>query len=197
MICGIIGLPGAGKTLEAVRRALIAHKNGQHVYSNIPLNLPDDAWTLVVPETLGLVRGGFVLLDEVHLWLPARRSMQLPSSWLGMFSQTRKMGWELWWTAQHETRVDRALRDVTSWMYLAEAFVLPFEVYTYKQYEPENFRRPGHAMGRAKWRRRSKSASEAYNTMGTVKGATHTLDRDDPYATTRVARIPTVTREEF
>lgn len=189
MISGIVGKPGHGKTLEAVRRAKKAHDTGRvHVYANIPLNL--ERSTLIEPEQLSQVRGGicpckcegaFVLLDEVHLWLPARRSLQLPTSWLALFSQTRKLGWDLWWTAQHETRVDRMLRDVTSFMYLANGWSWPFEFYIYDEYEPEHFRKREARLRRDR-RLRSRSASAAYNTLGSVTGATHVRDKDDPYA---------------
>lgn len=189
MINGIVGLPGHGKTLEAVRRAVVEHGDGDtHVYANIPLNLEHSS--VVMPVELASVRAGgcecgcsrvFVLLDEVHLWLPSRRSLQLPTSWLALFSQTRKLGWELWWTAQHETRVDRMLRDVTSFMYLANAWVWPIEFYIYEMWSAESFRNPRKRM-RKDVRRRSRSASEAYNTLGSVVGADHVRDARDPYA---------------
>lgn len=196
MISGIVGRPGHGKSLEAARQALLAHRAGDtHIYANIPMNL--ERHTLVSPDgrqpgtiALTAVRPGmceckcskvFVLLDEVHLWLPARRSLQLPTSWLALFSQTRKLGWELWWTAQNEMRVDRMLRDVTSWMYLATGWGWPLEFYIYERYEPEKFRNKAYRMGRDV-RRRSRSASAVYNTLGSVAGATHVEDKNDPYA---------------
>lgn len=196
MINGILGLPGHGKSLEAVRRAGEAHKDGDtHIYANIPLKL--EHFTLVSPDgkepgtvALSWIRPGlcecsckrvFVLLDEVHLWLPARRSLQLPTSWLALFSQTRKLGWELWWTAQHETRVDRMLRDVTSWFYLAHAWGWPIEMYVYECWAPEHFRKPQHRTSVVR-RRRSRSACALYDTLGSVSGATHVQDKRDPYA---------------
>lgn len=165
------------------------------MYANIPLDL--ERFTMISPAgnepgtiALSAVRRGecscgcssvFVLLDEVHLWLPARRSLQLPTSWLALFSQTRKLGWELYWTAQHETRVDRMLRDVTSFFYLAEGWSWPIERYKYTCYEPEHFRKKGHEMGKRR-RLRSRSASATYSTLGSVAGADHVQDKRDPYA---------------
>lgn len=210
MINGIVGLPGHGKSLEAVRRAMVAHRDGDtHVYANIPLNL--EHFTLVSPDgrqpgtvALSWIRPGlcecgcarvFVLLDEVHLWLPARRSLQLPTSWLALFSQTRKLSWELWWTAQHETRVDRMLRDVTSFMYLAHAWAWPVEMYVYEMWEADHFRKPAERMTR-KRRRRSRSASAVYETKGAVTGATHVQDKHDPYAIPGAAGVVTLTESE-
>lgn len=204
MINGIVGLPGHGKSLEAVRRAVIAHDEGDtHIYANIPLNL--DRFTMVSPDgrqegtvALSWVRPGlcdcgcrrvFVLLDEVHLWLPARRSLQLPVSWLALFSQTRKLSWDLWWTAQNEMRVDRMLRDVTSFMYLAHAWSWPVEMYVYEMWEEQHFRRPDKRMKRYR-RRRSRSASAAYDTRGAVTGATHVQDKRDPYAMPELGWTP-------
>lgn len=183
-ITGIIGLPGSGKTLEAVRLAKVASEQGIHVYANMPLNLPPEKFTLFRPEELGDIRDGFILLDEAHLWLPARRSLQLPMSWLTLFSQTRKIDWlEFVWTAQHETRVDRMLRDVCAWMIHAQHYSLPFDFFTYTKYEPEKFRRP--KCGMREWRRRSASASALYDTKGGIIEATHVQDRGDPYANRR------------
>lgn len=189
MINGIVGLPGHGKSLEGVRRACEAHDRGDtHVYANLPLAL--ERFTLVTPETLALVRAGacpckckrvFVLLDEVHLWLPARRSLQLPISWLELFSQTRKLGWDLWWTAQNEMRVDRMLRDVTGWMYLATGWVWPVQFFVYEKFEPEHFRKAGRRISKDV-RRRSRRASAAYDTGGQIVRATHVQDKNDPYA---------------
>lgn len=194
MIVGIVGLPGHGKSLEGVRQAGLAHARGDcHVYANVPLNL--ERFTLVTPVSLSQIRAGscackckrvFVFLDEVHLWLPARRSLQLPVSWLALFSQTRKMGWELWWTAQHETRVDRMLRDVTAFMVLARAGLLPVEHYVYHWFPADEFRRP-QARLKKDLRRRSRSACALYDTLGSVTGADHLKDAKDPYAATPVS----------
>lgn len=189
MIVGIVGLPGHGKSLEGVREAVLAHNAGDcHVYANIPLNL--ERSTVVTPLTLASIRPGmcpckcrrvFVFLDEVHLWLPARRSLQLPVSWLALFSQTRKMGWELWWTAQHETRVDRMLRDVTAFMILANSWRWPVEFYVYEKWPADYFRNPRKRQSKDV-RRRSRAASAAYDTLGSVTGADHLKDVRDPYA---------------
>lgn len=191
-IIGIIGAPGAGKSLEAARRAKIAHDRRRfHVYTNTPVNLASS--TLVTPSTLAQAttdgcdckrrcKGKFVLLDEVHLWLPARRSLQLPVSWLSLFSQTRKIGWaEVVYTAQHETRVDRVLRDVSTYMVLAEHFTLPWEWFRYTTWEPEYFRNPSKRLTRDV-RRRSRSASDVYDTLAKIAGADHFHDKNDPYA---------------
>lgn len=189
MISGLVGLPGHGKTLEAVRQAGREHKRGDcHVYANIPLNL--ERFTLVTPVTLADVRVGacacnckrvFVLLDEVHLWLPSRRSLQLPTTWLALFSQTRKAGWNLWWTAQNEMRVDVILRDITTFVYSCNGWAWPIEFYVYERWEMRWFRNPRRRLGKS-IRRRSRSASALYNTGGSVVGADHTRDRNDPYA---------------
>lgn len=191
-ITGIIGAPGSGKSLEAARRAMVAHNDRDfHIYTNMPLTLPHS--TLITPTTLADATtdgcdcrrgcaGKFVLLDEVHLWLPARRSLQLPVSWLALFSQTRKIGWaEVFYTAQHETRVDRVLRDVSTWMVLAEHFTLPWEWFRYTTWEADYFRHPAKRLTRD-IRRRSKRASDVYDTLGKIAGADHFKDKDDPYS---------------
>lgn len=188
MITGYVGKPGHGKTLEAVRQVLLEHDAGAHVYANIPLNV--ERFTLITPATLLSVQRGecacgctrlVILLDEVGLWLPARRSLQLPMSWIEGFSQTRKSGWDLIWTSQTMRRVDTMLRDVTSFVYACNAWVWPVEMYIYERYEPEYFMDRRRRLGRDV-RRRSRRASAAYDTLLKVAAADHVADRRDPYA---------------
>lgn len=182
---GLIGRPGSGKTYELTRRALRAADQDRLVFSNYPINHPNAY--LFEPADLFELPRGLVVIDEAHLWFPARMALKLPMSWLTGISQTRKKGWDLLWSAQHETRVDRVVRDITNWMHLASAWFTHNNhpvFFTYKTWEPELFRRRGHNMGGG-INLFSTRVAQAYNTHGAVMHASHTQAKDDPYATGR------------
>lgn len=179
---GWIGRPGAGKTWTLTARALRARRRGQPVYSNYPI---DGCW-LFGPDDLLHLPPGLIVIDEAHIWFPARQAMRLPPSWLAMLSQTRKNGWDLIWSAQHEARVDRVLRDVTSWMYLTTAWFGPPgrpRWFRTQQFEPEEFRRAGKAVA-TRWQRRTDKISKSYDTYNQITVAQHAQRDDDVYAST-------------
>ena len=65
---------------------------------------------------------GLVLLDEVHLVLPAGSHQRLDPDWYAKLSQTRKDGHDLIYTSQHETKVLKQLRDNTNYGWVCEAW---------------------------------------------------------------------------
>lgn len=185
MIEGYIGRPGSGKTLWMTKRAVSAAERGLRVFTNYPIRHPG-VW-LFEPDQLLELPEGMVVIDEAHLWFPARGSLALPMSWLAGMSQTRKMGWHLLWSAQHENRVDRVIRDVTNWMHLCRAWSLkkdesrPPGLFTIRTWEPEVFRVKKRSAG-ASFMRFPKREAEMYSTFGAVTEAKHTRRADDPYA---------------
>ena len=114
-------------------------------------------------------------------------SLKLPMSWLAGMSQTRKAGWDLLWCAQHESRVDRAIRDVTSWMWLCGAWGEwdghPI-LFSRRSWEPEFFRRPDRQQTRS-FNFFDRRVAEAYNTWESLTQADHTRDPKDVYANAR------------
>lgn len=179
---GLIGKPGSGKTYELTRRVLEEADRDRLVFTNYAVAHPNVY--MFEPDQLLDLPPGLVVIDEAHLWFPARMSLRLPMSWLAGMSQTRKKGWDLIWSAQHETRVDRAIRDVTEWQWLCESWFKhnghPL-LFVAKSYEPEEFRRKGKEMTRYVhfFNRR---VAEAYNTHETLVQAGHTHQKDDAYA---------------
>lgn len=198
MIEGYIGRPGSGKSYTLTARAIELAKRGRTVFSNYPINF-ENCYTFV-PEQLLDLPPGVIVIDEAHLWFPARMSLKLPPSWLAMLSQTRKNGWDLLWCAQHEARIDRVIRDISSWQWLCTAW---FErqghpmFFRATSYEPEFFRRPDRAMTtRTRWF--SKEVADAYNTFERLATAQHLNDDRDAYASSssseRKRRQDTATR---
>lgn len=188
---GLIGRPGAGKTYELTRRALREADRDRMVFSNYPIAHPN-IW-LFEPDQLMDLPPGLVVLDEAHLWFPARMALKLPMSWLAGMSQTRKAGWDMIWAAQHETRVDKVVRDVTSWMWLSAAWFggegSPPRLFSATCWEPEFFRRPKKHRVRS-WSMFSDRVARAYDTHGRIEQATHTQVAEDAYAARSASSSP-------
>lgn len=179
MIEGYVGRPGSGKTYTLTKRVLkIADK--RPVFSNYPIDHPNV--TMFQPKDLMSLPSGVIVLDEAHLYFPARGALKLPMSWLTMLSQTRKMGWDLLWSTQHERRIDAVVRDVTNLMWWCKTYGAgsgtPW-LFTARAYEPEYFRKPKMAMLRT-WHRFSPKVAAAYDTFGFVQEADH-LRTGDAY----------------
>lgn len=180
MIEGWIGRPGSGKTYTLTARALSERARGREVFANYPI---DGCWTFGADDLLDLPPG-LIVIDEAHLWFPARKAMALPPSWLAMLSQTRKNGWDLIWSAQHETRVDRIVRDISNWMWLTTAWFGPKgrpRMFKTECFEPESFRKPGKAV-EVKWYPRTNKVCRSYDTMVRLEGAEHARSENDRYA---------------
>lgn len=180
MIEGYIGRPGSGKSYTLSERALREAKRGRDVFCNYSL-----AGTYsFTPDQLLDLPPGLVVIDEAHLWFPARMSLRLPPSWLAMVSQTRKNGWDILWAAQHESRVDRALRDVSSWQWLCSAWLSwagrPM-FFKATSYEPEFFRDPKRKSVTT-FRMFSPRVAAAYDTYQRLTVAEHATSHSDVYA---------------
>ena len=182
MIQGLIGRPGSGKsyTLTAMAREVAAQ--GRNVYANYAINSPN-CYTFTAEQLLDLPPG-LIVIDEAHLWFPARMALKLPPSWLAMLSQTRKNGWDLLWAAQHENRVDRIVRDISSYMWLCNAWWKMDghpALFTARCWEPETFRQPKKSVAN---RRRfySPANAKAYDTFQRLEVAAHAQSSTDAYA---------------
>jgi len=116
---GYLGLPGAGKTYSMVHEVVHRRKRNPHlrVYSNMWLDLPGDGDFIQLQDWEELLdaRDGLVLLDEINLWMPSRAWAKLPGPLLWKWAQVRKSGLDVIWTAQHQARVDKLVRELT-WM---------------------------------------------------------------------------------
>lgn len=122
LITGIFGLPGQGKTYEAVRQVIKAADGGRQCYSTTPINHPnvmqieyDDIVDPWLPP-------GLILCDEVHLVLSYTVWSKLDPKWFEKLSQTRKDGHDLVYTSQHESKVLKQLRDNTNWGWITKSW---------------------------------------------------------------------------
>ena len=122
MIEGIFGLPGQGKTYEAVRRLLLEADSGRQCYSVTPINHPN-VELVTYDECLDpFLPPGLIFWDEVHLILGANDYRGLKPEWYEKLSQTRKDGHDLIYTSQHESKVLKQLRDNTNYGWVCNAW---------------------------------------------------------------------------
>ncbi|MCA1706135.1 MAG: zonular occludens toxin domain-containing protein [Actinobacteria bacterium] len=190
MIEGYIGRPGSGKSYSMTARAFRKGQRYDAVYANYRLQVPGFNYLRGPEDLLKLKaessRKVLVLIDEVHLWLPARMAMKLPPSLWMQLSQTRKAGWDLHWAAQHESRVDRVLRDVTNWFWYCTSWgqgVNPLDrplLFVNTRYEPERYRKKKSAISRVPRLFSSKIAA-LYDTRESLAVAGHVAAMADPY----------------
>lgn len=183
---GYIGRPGSGKSYTLTDRAIQEARRGHQVFANYSIVYDgpggENIWRFR-PEQLLDLPAGFIVIDEAHLWFPARMALRLPPSWLAMLSQTRKNGWNLLYAAQHEARVDRVLRDVSSHMWLCGAWFRtgghPL-LFTADCFEPEYFRRPKKRISR-RYRWFNQQVASSYDTFERLVVAEHAQRDDDAY----------------
>lgn len=124
MIEGIFGRPGRGKTYEGVRRLLLEADAGRQCFSVTPINHPNVELIRYSDLVDPYLPPGLILLDEVHLKLPAGSpsTVKLDEDWYAKLSQTRKDGHDLLYTSQHESKVLKQLRDNTDYGWSCEAW---------------------------------------------------------------------------
>lgn len=131
-IYGFVGPLGSGKTHLMVKRGLeLAYRRKAVLVSFIKIT-PSEAsgiefrqiglndYGIDESELLGEInraramgKGVVVLLDEVGILLPAREIRAMSRRLMFAFSQSRKMGVDLLWTAQNAGQVDAFLRRLT------------------------------------------------------------------------------------
>lgn len=62
----------------------------------------------------GCSRGITVLIDELNLWAPSRLWQEIGLGVLNRWAYVRKDSLDIIWTAQHEARIDKVAREVTT-----------------------------------------------------------------------------------
>jgi len=113
MIESYTGLPGSGKTLNAVRRLLQAKAKGIPTFANF--HSRSKSWDYVLFNDIKYLETGLVVLDEAHMSFSSRNWSKTTQEQLGLFQQHRKLGIDLIWIAQSASRVDLALRELTAY----------------------------------------------------------------------------------
>ena len=123
MIHLVIGKQGSGKTLFLVKKAYEYYKAGFTIYSNVHLNFPYKK--LNYKDIINCkLDNGVVILDEVHLLLPARNSMSTRNREIcdSFLSMVRKKKLIIYGTTQTERKVDIRFREEKDFFYMCRKF---------------------------------------------------------------------------
>lgn len=107
-----MGRPGAGKSLYATIRLLRAVRGGRVAWSNLYPRWPG-SWRWANWPMMREAGEGFFVVDEAQVWFNSRAFANNTGE-LASWQQSRKRGSDMLWVAQHESRVDVAIRELTS-----------------------------------------------------------------------------------
>lgn len=186
-VVGVIGRMGSGKTLFAVAEMRRRFRAGLRVSSNFKLSFPctcsrrhkrrysegvhagncysrrAELWSPFRGwEELALLRNCVVVLDEAHLYAPAVAGYALSIDARWAISMCRHNSIDLYWITQHESRVTKTLRDLTTEMVLCKRYRFPRRCKAVG-WEPEEFRQPRKWMW-SKTYRPDRSLRKLYDT---------------------------------
>jgi hypothetical protein len=179
---GYIGLPGAGKTFALSKRGLRAIEEGRRVFSNYGLegSMPIKGWdcanvgntkdpgpACTCGECFVSISNAMVLVDEINLWAPSRMWNSLPLGLLHRWAQVRKYQTQILWTAQHEARVDKVIREVTGWIWLCRPILFGM-AFSLKAFEPSDLRRERSRALDSQFLLLRKRVAASYDTMRLV-----------------------------
>lgn len=115
MIVAYCGLPGSGKTYTLARDCALEMKRGRKVWANFALK---GAHYFNDLRQVMNVRKGILAVDEMNTVCPASKRWQLPPEYLRLWTQSRHLGIDLWYTTQKFQRVDNTIRDVTNFCWV-------------------------------------------------------------------------------
>jgi len=136
MIIGITGLPGSGKTYYLAKKGLAEKKKGRDVFANFGL---EGAIKFTDLNQVFKEEKGLVLVDEINLLCPSRWWDKFPMKQAYYWSQSRKLGLDIYWSAQHIDRVDKIIREISNWVW--ELKSLPFGITVMNQYLPTEIKK--------------------------------------------------------
>lgn len=118
MIHLVLGSQGSGKTLFLVKKAFEYARKGKVVYSNVHLNFKFQQ--LDYQEIVNCkLKNSVVILDEVHLLLPARNSLSSRNRIIcdNFLSMARKQNTQIFGSTQTSRKVDIRFREEADYVY--------------------------------------------------------------------------------
>lgn len=125
MIIGYFGGQGTGKTLTMIKDVYDMYLEGYAVMSNLKLSFPHQIITgedlKAYTQKKEQMINTNIVVDEVHLWFNARRSMSKKNVIMSyMVAQMRKKGNFLFYTTQTVRKPDVILREETDILHFPE-----------------------------------------------------------------------------
>lgn len=132
------GKMGSGKTTNAVAQILDFHKRGLPVWCNFHVDVPDGDAPIhyeTDPEGILSMRGGLFVLDEAYLMLNSREWASLPKNVFVAFTHVRKLDMTVIVIAQSWMRIDKSIREVSSFAREFRGSSLLGRLYNFVEYE--------------------------------------------------------------
>lgn len=176
MVEGFVGLPGSGKTYYISKLALEEIKKGRKVYANYKL---EGATYYEDLKEVCEVEKGIILVDEINLTCPSRWWDRFPPHLAYFWSQTRKQELDVYWTAQHQDRVDKIVREISNWIWKIN--YLPFRFRIMTKYLPEQINKVKKEKFGVKIFHIKKEVFKHYNTYERIRPAKYTLQEHYRY----------------
>lgn len=161
-VTAFVGMPGGGKTYALAEIGTRALARGERVYSNAGFDLQGTEVISTFDEFAALQGPAVVVWDELPLYFNARKWQEFPDAMLYKFTQIRKDGLQLYYSAIHEAMIDTNIRRITFWYYHCRAITGRFLIR--KLYPPEEFRRQGQKAMGSDWVWVRDSVARAYDT---------------------------------
>jgi len=135
------GKMGSGKTTNAMRQVLDFHSKGMPVWVNFPIvklpraktNAP--VWFEEDPAGILSMRDGLYVIDEAYMTLNAREWANLPKAVFTAFTHVRKLHMTVIVIAQSWMRIDKSIREVTTYAREFRGSSVFGKLYQYTEYE--------------------------------------------------------------
>jgi len=165
-VTAYVGMPGSGKSYSLVRVAKRAIERGQRVVCNAGFDVAGCEILTTFDEFAALEGPVVICWDELPLYFNARKWSEFPDSMLYKFTQIRKDGIELHYSAIHEQMIDVNIRRITFWFWQCRA--LGFGLHYRTLWPPELFRRHNEKPRRREFFRIDPSVAAMYDTTSKV-----------------------------
>lgn len=184
MVQGIVGLPGSAKTylLAKLGSEELKKNNHRNVYANFKL---DGSIYFSDLKELLFIKRGMILVDEINLSCPSRWWGRFPPRLAYWWSQSRKMDLDIYWTSQHEDRVDKIVKEISNWIWQIKTIYLIPRKYLYpvitiaRCYLPEQMSKAKRECFDTMYFRLTKKIWSCYNTNEIIQLANNIIRSDD------------------
>lgn len=169
MVEGFVGLPGSGKTYLLAKKGIDDLAKGKEVYANFSLKGAKRFTSLT--EVIAIIKTKLlakekinitILIDEINLSFPSRMWNKVPGWILYFFSQTRKFGLDIYYTAQALARVDKVIREITNFVWIVKPVLFGWR--RARKIMPEDNDHVNKEVYETAWFRIEKKYYEKYNT---------------------------------
>jgi hypothetical protein len=166
-VTAFVGMPGSGKTYSLAQIGLKAMSQGKRVVCNAGFDLRGAEVLSTFDDFAALEGPVTVVWDELPLYFNARKWSEFPDSMLYKFTQIRKDGIQLYYSAIHEQMIDVNIRRITFWFWHCRAY--PFGVLARSMWPPEQFRKAKQKPMRRKLSVLDTRVTDAYDTYRKVE----------------------------